>query len=145
MRLIGTLPPLSRASLRKESKMANGRISFWEGNGATQDQVGNTLSGGTSYNINCQSGDHGFRNDEARSLKLEGLPGITLIKVYDSPSASTDDDWAQILIKGPIADSVVVSSFNSSANLDGGNVVVTSHYHNGLDGKISKIMIDYLG
>ncbi|MGY3904151.1 hypothetical protein ACW5XF_16995 [Aeromonas lusitana] len=125
--------------------MAKGRISFWEGNGATQDQVGNTLSGGVSYNIDCKKGDQGFSNDEARSLKLEGIPGITLIKVYDSPSASTDDDWAQILIKGPITDTVVVGSFNSSANLDGGNVVVTSHYRNGLDGKVSRILIDYLG
>ncbi|AOY00780.1 hypothetical protein [Jeongeupia sp. USM3] len=121
-----------------------GKITFWEGNGATQNQVGNTLNGGANYNIDCKNGDHGFSNDEARSLRLEGIPGMTLIKVYDSPSASEGDDWAKIVIKGPIPGAVVVGSFNSSANLDGGNVVVTSYYKDGLDGKISKILIDYL-
>ncbi|MBM3117764.1 hypothetical protein [Jeongeupia naejangsanensis] len=121
-----------------------GKITFWEGNGATQDQVGNTLNGGANYNIDCKSGDHGFSNDEARSLKLEGIPGMTLIKVYDSPSASEGDDWSKILIKGPISGAVIVPSFNSSANYDNGNVVVTTKYVNGLDGKISKILIDYL-
>ncbi|WP_432723454.1 hypothetical protein R0381_001081 [Jeongeupia wiesaeckerbachi] len=121
-----------------------GKITFWEGNGATQNQVGNTLNGGQNYNIDCKNGDHGFRNDEARSLKLEGIPGMTLIKVYDSPSASENDDWAKILIRGPISGAVVVGSFNSSADLDGGNVKVTTVYNNGLDGKISKILIDYL-
>ncbi|GHD67986.1 hypothetical protein [Jeongeupia chitinilytica] len=122
----------------------SGRITFWEGNGATQDQVGNTLSGGRSYSIDCKNGDQGFSNDEARSMKLESIPGMTLIKVYDSPSASEGDDWSKILIKGPISGTVVVPSFNSSGNYDNGNVVVTTKYVNGLDGKISRIMIDYL-
>ncbi|WLQ16975.1 hypothetical protein O5O45_13735 [Hahella aquimaris] len=125
--------------------MTKGQISFWEGNGATQDQVGNTLSGGTSYDINCKDGDHGFQNDEARSMKLEGIPGPTIMWVYDSPSASKDDDWAKIVIKGDIQDSVVVGTFNSSGSYDNGNVTVESHYNNGLDGKISRIMIEYLG
>ncbi|MCX4024832.1 hypothetical protein H0A36_10930 [Endozoicomonas sp. SM1973] len=125
--------------------MSKGQITFWEGNGATQDRVGNILSGGESYDIECKKGDYGFQNDEARSMKLEGVPGPTIMWVYDSPSASKDDDWAKITIIGDISDTVVVSSFNSSANLDNGNVKVESHYKNGLDGKISRIIIEYLG
>ncbi|MDE1461112.1 hypothetical protein [Spartinivicinus poritis] len=125
--------------------MSKGQITFWEGNGATQDRVGDILSGGESYDIECKNGDYNFVNDEIRSMKLEGIPGPTIIWVYDSPSAEKDDDWAKVTITNDVNDSVIVSSFNSSADLDNGNVKVESYYKNGLDGKISRIMIEYLG
>ncbi|MCG2838927.1 hypothetical protein L6J37_18995 [Photobacterium sp. WH77] len=121
-----------------------GQITFWEGNGGTQDQVGNTLNGGQNYNIDCKSGDHGFSNDEARSLKLQNIPsGITVIKVYDSPSASESDDWARVTVMGPV-DEAIVGTFNSDGSYADGKVKCDSTYINGLDGKISKIMIDYI-
>ncbi|KDM90326.1 hypothetical protein [Photobacterium galatheae] len=121
-----------------------GEITFWEGNGGTQDQVGNTLSGGKNYNIDCQDGDYGFSNDEARSLKLQNIPsGITIIKVYDSPSASESDDWARITIMGPVS-AATVGTFNSGGEYADGKVKCESYYNNGLDGKISKIFIDYI-
>ncbi|MBD8514769.1 hypothetical protein KCG43_19000 [Photobacterium sp. WH24] len=121
-----------------------GQITFWEGNGGTQDQVGNTLNGSQNYNIDCKSGDHGFSNDEARSLKLQNIPsGITIIKVYDSPSASESDDWARITVIGPVAEATI-GTFNSGGEYAGGKVRCESFYHNGLDGKVSKIFIDYI-
>lgn len=129
--------------------MAEGEIKFWEGNNATQDQVGNTLDGDQDYNINCKDHDEGFSNDEARSMSLENIPGSSLIKVYDDPDANDEDDNTSIYVTGPI-ECIIVGTFEETRVYNdecGGpnKAEVTYSGGNGLDGKISRIMIDYLG
>ena len=77
-------------------------------------------------------------NDEARSCTLLDVTAGTIITVFDSPSASTGDDWTEIVVKQNIV-SYTISSFEK--NIDDAYVTQTFHKHNGLDGKISNIQI----
>ncbi|MDN3548790.1 hypothetical protein [Mucilaginibacter aquaedulcis] len=77
------------------------------------------------------------QNDQARSLEFNGmLAGRSLI-FFDSPSAETDDDWVEILIKKPIPATDVYRLDTFEQSYEDDYVKVTSHYHNGLDGKVS--------
>ena len=81
-------------------------------------------------------------NDETRSLKISGMFAGRLITFYDNPSAQTDDDWIEILVKKaiPPTDFYQINSYQKS--FEDEYVKVTYHEHNGLDGKVSYINVD---
>jgi len=115
-------------------------VVFWEGNNAEQD--GWPLSTDFSQNYDLKDGGSPVPNDEARSCTIVDAPAGTIINVYNSPSASTSDDWAQIQVVSDITSPVVVNTFESTTNYGGGSVKVTYHKDNGdLDGKVSNIAI----
>ncbi|WP_052704080.1 hypothetical protein [Vibrio nigripulchritudo] len=119
----------------------SGVITFWEGNGATQDQVGNALEADQHYSIDCKDGDQGFDNDEARSVKLVNIKSPVTITVYDSPDKSKDDDWTRIEVTEAFEGEVVVRTFEESGKPH--QAVEVSYYSdNGLDGKVSYIEVE---
>ncbi|MFT4623522.1 MAG: hypothetical protein ACI8PZ_002178 [Myxococcota bacterium] len=79
-----------------------------------------------------------YPNDEFRSVQLQNLsPGWT-ITVYDSPSASTGDDWCTIEVK---SQTTVYNVDSFETDVDDSFVTVTFHKKNGLDGKVSYVKI----
>jgi hypothetical protein len=79
-------------------------------------------------------------NDEARSLVLYGVPAGRVIRLYDSPSGDTSDDWVQIKTLQAIS-WATVGSFESAVNTS--TVEVIPVPNNGLDGKVSRFVVDY--
>lgn len=77
----------------------------------------------------------GFRNDEARRLSLINVRAGARIYLFDSPAASTSDDWTYIYVKRKTWQGIFISSFERSYEND--DVSVTYHRKNGLNGKVS--------
>lgn len=74
-------------------------------------------------------------------MSISFVPARTYIDVYDSPSASTGDDWTRIYVKKKFPRVYKMNTFESSYEDEW---VRVSHYHkNGLDGKVSHIHINY--
>lgn len=86
-----------------------------------------------------QKGDAHFRNDAVSSMRLLGVQAGTVIKIYDHPKGSEDDDWTEIKVRKDIS-SYDIGSFELS-RLDE-YVEMIFHRHNGLDGKVSYISVD---
>ncbi len=80
-----------------------------------------------------------MKNDEIRSMKFFNVVPGTVVKVYDSPDASTSDDYCEIKIK-KLKSEIIVSTFEKDYSDD--YISVDFHHHNGLDGKISYINIE---
>lgn len=114
-------------------------VVFFEGNNGTQD--GWPLSTESKQSYDLKSGGSPVPNDEARSCTIVDAPPGTVINVYDSPSASKDDDWTEIKVNQNVGSPVVVNTFESSTTYGGGAVSVTFHKHNGLDGKVSYVEV----
>jgi hypothetical protein len=113
--------------------LADGSITFYEGNSGTQNVVcilksyiDQTISGGT-----CE-------HDEARSLKLTDVEQGTKIWLYDDPDCTTADDYCEITVRRDIA-SYTVDSFELWYDDD--YIRVRWYQDNGLDGKVSCIEI----
>jgi hypothetical protein len=77
-------------------------------------------------------------NDEARSCILMDVTRGTVISVYDSPSASTSDDYTTITALDNISQ-LVLSTFEQS--FSNSQVAVTYNKDNGLDGKVSYVKV----
>lgn len=114
-------------------------VIFWEGNNGSQD--GWPLSTESKQSYDLKDGGSPVPNDEARSCTIVDAVAGTVINVYDSPSASQDDDWAEIRVNNNVSSPVVVNTFENSVSYGGGSVTVTYHKKNGLDGKVSYIEI----
>jgi hypothetical protein len=114
-------------------------VTFWEGNDGSQD--GWPLSTELGQNYDLKNSGSPVPNDEARSCTIVDAEAGTVINVYDSPSASRDDDWAQIKVNSKITSPVVVNTFEDSTTYGSGAVTVTYTKDNGLDGKVSYIEI----
>lgn len=119
-----------------------GDLVFYEGNGCTQDIVF-TYNSEAAADENCQkSGTACYGdNDEARSLLIVGIanPG-TRIKLFDSPSAATDDDYTVIDIKDDLPpEGACVETFEQSKLQPGFRESYVRK--NGLDGKVSHVTI----
>ena len=119
-----------------------GDLVFYEGNNCTQDIVF-TYNSEVPANDNCQTpgtacyGD----NDEARSLLITGFakPG-TRVKVYDSPTADTTDDYAVIDILPDVPpEGACVGTFEQSVIRPGFRISYIRK--DGLDGKISHVTV----
>jgi hypothetical protein len=107
-----------------------GTITLYEGNNATQNIV-------KSYSDSSFAGKVS-PNDEARSVKLNDVRVGCKITVYDSGSASTNDDYCIIEVKKQVHE-YIVGTFERS--IDDDTVRVTFIRNNGLDGKVSYIRI----
>lgn len=112
-------------------------VDLYEGNNATQNVVCSLVvadQGFVSYTFpeldECD-------NDEARSIVLRDVPGGRVIRLYDSPSGSNDDDWVRIRVLQPVTDYVIPTFENSFQDP---SVQVTYHPDNGLDGKVSRLV-----
>src|ERR1700744_3864831 len=116
-----------------------GGIIFYEGNNATQDIVCG-VPGRVSIEANIKNnGFKGCENDEARSARIVNLPAGTRISVYDSPSGSKDDDYTTIVLRRNITNLIIPSFETTNTNADR---EITYRRKNGLDGKISRIVIE---
>jgi len=115
-------------------------VVFWEGNNGSQD--GWPLSTDFNQSYDLKDGGSPVPNDETRSCTITDASAGTVIYVYDSPSASKDDDWAEIQVAQNITSPVVVNTFENSTSYGGGAVKVTYHKNNGLDGKVSYIEVN---
>jgi hypothetical protein len=114
-------------------------VIFWQGNDGTKNAWPLTTESAQSWNLT--KGGSPVPNDEARSCTIVDASAGTVIRVYDSPSGSESDDWAEIRVNENVSSPVVVNTFEATATYGGGTVSVTFHKHNGLDGKVSFISI----
>lgn len=76
-------------------------------------------------------------NDRARSAKIYSDGPVTFT-VYDSPDAKTNDDYTVIRVK-TAANGIYISSFEN--NYEDDNLKVSYYRKNGLDGKVSSLII----
>jgi len=114
-----------------------GSIRFMEGHNCTQESTGEASDkSGQSIKF---SKTPGFKNDEAKSLQLIDVRAKAVIKVFDDPSGKTSDDYTEITVKKPIR-TYCVGTFQK--DLDDEFVTVTHHKHNGLDGKVSLLVVE---
>jgi len=111
--------------------VTSGILSFYEGNGGTQNKVCDLTAGNFWVNFKNHSQ---CDNDEARSLVLTNVSAGYHLRVYDSPSCSTGDDWTEIEVLQNVAQATLWS-FEQTFN--NGVLRVTHHHDNGLDGKVS--------
>jgi hypothetical protein len=126
---------VSRFEAGGRSEVA-GVVSFYEGNDGSQNKVcdvSTTFRGRKNFKNDAQCD-----NDEARSLVLTNVRAGFVIRVFDSPSCATDDDWTEIRVRQDIARHVV-GTFERSQN--DAAVQVTFHRDNGLVGKVSCIAV----
>jgi hypothetical protein len=108
-----------------------GRFELHEGNSGGQDVVGTLRD---DLTVTTVSGSSTFVNDEARSVIAYWVAPGTVLRLYDSPSCSTSDDWVSIKVK-TLKKKLVISSFQQSVS--GPDYEVAYHAVNGLDGKVS--------
>ncbi len=113
-----------------------GTILLFEGNGCTQDVVGETDASVPQIANFKQT--RAFENDETRSLLLTDIPSGIVIRLLDDPDGNMSDDWVEILIRQPVSD-FCLSTFEQS--FENQLLRVTFHHHNGLDGKVSRLEI----
>ncbi|MBH8563473.1 hypothetical protein I8748_14980 [Nostoc sp. CENA67] len=119
-----------------------GDLVFYEGNDCKQDIVF-TYNSEASADDNCQTSGTGCYgdNDEARSLLITGFanPG-TRIKVFDSTSADTTDDYTVIDILPDLPlEGTCVGTFEQTQQRSGYKV---AHVHkDGLDGQVSHVTV----
>ena len=89
----------------------DGRIVFYEGNGATQSVVCTSYAPGPgdftywwffsmwpSKWVRTNFDGQVCENDEIRSLKLHNVPAGTRIQVFDNSECAKSDDWAEIVV-----------------------------------------------
>jgi hypothetical protein len=114
-----------------------GVITFYEGNNGTQDVVAK-FGDDATVDLDLKSDNMGIPNNEARSVTLSWVRPGTRIRVYDSPSGSTDDDWTDIYVR-QLREMIVITAFDK--NVDNADVQVSWHKDNGIDGKVSRIRI----
>jgi len=117
---------------------AGGTLMFLEGNNCMEDVVGE-MSDMHGQRINLKQ-ENSFKNDEARSLVLLNVQGGSRLTIFDSPEGNRDDDWTEIFIKKEF-DVYCVGTFEQ--NYEDEVVQVVFHQVNGLDGKVSRIEIDF--
>lgn len=131
---------------QQEAALTDPIITFREGNGCTQDQVGWFLVSSMPYVIPNASGS-GWVNDEARSAQMFGMPAGTVIYVFNSPNDSRwkceapfsfCDDWARIEVLRATADKCI-SSFQTAD--PAGDLAIKYHAAGGLDGQVSRVEI----
>lgn len=109
---------------------------FYEGNNGSQNLVcSNRVTGARTIVL---TSDAYCGNDETRSMVLTNFPSDKVIFVYDESGGSRGDDWAIIVPKRPITQTVIGSFESSFENAD---VRVCTFYNNGLDGKVSRVRI----
>ena len=107
--------------------------TLYEGNSGQQNIVCTIRLSGAQQ-INFKSDSLGCDNDEARSLILYDVPAGQVLRLFDDPGGSRDDDWTEIQVKRALNE-YVVGSFELDQN--NADVRVSYFRNNGLDGKVS--------
>jgi hypothetical protein len=112
-----------------------GQIVLYEGNGCSQAIV-KTFEDTPGTNTKFEPGD------EARSVRLLAVKPGTIITLYDSKDGKLNDDFCVIRVK-EFSNDYPVGTFERSYE----DVYVSVSYarKNGLDGKVSRIRIDWDG
>ncbi|MCW3466249.1 hypothetical protein [Chitinophaga nivalis] len=110
-----------------------GIIVFYEGNNATQNIV-QTVEDTPGQNFRPVA------NDEIRSAKLYDVRPGCEIKVFDSPDGSMNDDFCIVNVKRSNPEGYVIGTFERSYEDE--YVMVAFIRNNGLDGKVSRIVIN---
>lgn len=123
--------------LEVDSAVSGPTVDLHEGNGGTQNLVC-TLPVGESETIRFP-GHPECDNDEARSVILRDVPADRVLRVFDDPDGSRQDDWTEIETKRDVGE-LLIPTFEES--FDNDDVRVSYHRHNGLDGKISRLEVD---
>ncbi|SDC56423.1 hypothetical protein SAMN05660690_1923 [Geodermatophilus telluris] len=118
-----------------------GALVFFEDNGCRGDVVG-VWSEDDDPPVIRFNRTPGFRNDEARSLRIVDLPANTTIRLYDDSSGRRSDDWVEITTRRHIRE-YGVHSFERS--YEDSSVRVRYHPRDDLDGKVSRAEIDVTG
>jgi hypothetical protein len=134
------------------------RIQFWEGNDATQDDLGSIGVTTASHFYDLTSGGNPIANDEARSLTLRNIKAGTTIILCDDPHAwfplpgfhcgydseiGNRDDVTTIDVKQNVS-MLTIGTFEQTVNNNYVNVTWKQAGPNcivGLDGKVSMIKI----
>lgn len=117
---------------------ATGNLVFYEGDNGTQDIVC-VVPYNYGLSVNLQNDNYGCDNDEARSVRFEGVPPGATLSVYDSPSCTRVDDVTYIWKYGG-GSSVLVPRFNYSDS-GNGQFSITYDRFNGIAGKVSCIQM----
>ena len=122
--------------------MSQPTFTFWEGNNCTQDDLG-SVPADQNNQWDLQASGAPIKNDEARSVTLSNVAAGVVLEVFDSPSASKHDDWAEIHVLQPVT-SMCIGTFEQ--NIDTPSISMTYHpasgiIKNGLDGKVSNIKV----
>ncbi|BEV73629.1 hypothetical protein THUN1379_31110 [Paludibacterium sp. THUN1379] len=125
--------------------------------GASSYQVELTGSNGRHYcSANLWPGDHysvNFKNgrvpsidgtescsnDDVYFFNIKSALAGTHFALYDSPDASTGDDWVEVNVKRDIIDQTGPISVES--NVDNDDYQVVFHHKNGLKGKVSAMQV----
>ena len=66
------------------------------------------------------------------------MPAGRVLRLFDSPDGNREDDWTEIVVKRN-ASEIRIASFERSFEND--DVQVIYHRNNGLDGKVSRLVI----
>lgn len=116
-----------------------GGVILYKGNAAAGDIVCG-VPGRVHIDANIENnGFKSCKNDVARSARIIGLPAGTRIGVYDSPDDSTSDDYTTIVLRKDVTNLIIPSFETTDTNADR---EITYHRKNGLDGEISRIVIE---
>ena len=92
----------------------------------------------TSWDLKDSNGP--VTNDEVVACILMDVPKGTVITLYDSPSASPDDDYTTITVLQNIYQFTIESIEEGSTSTM--PVQIDYHKKNGLNGKVSFIQVD---
>jgi hypothetical protein len=151
--LLACVPKESHAqtqTTQSEHKPGKGRIEFFEGNRGTQDPLTKKkMDDSPGQLFNLKHRNRPIPNDEARSMVLSNVAPGVVIRVYDSPSGATNDDYAFITVLESV-EKIVIDSFENKQGFVRGIrqngklvAVLDGVYVNGLDGKVSRIEVAY--
>jgi hypothetical protein len=119
----------------EEYRLSAPLLSFFEGNGGTQDNVCDLDV--TNQVVRFKS-HASCDNDETRSLVIFSVHAGTTIEVFENPDCRPNDDWTQIIVKRAVSQALVSTYEQSFENDD---LLVIHHHANGLDGKVSCVRI----
>ncbi len=86
----------------------------------------------------------GWQNDDIDGMILSNVKKGTLIRLFDSPCGSTNDDWAEIYVKRDISPTTKIRITSLEQNIFSSSYSLTYHEDNGLNRKVSLITIDDL-
>lgn len=109
---------------------------LYEGGSGTQNQVC-TLDVGQTATVRFP-GHPECDNDEARSAVLFNINAGTVIRLYDSPDGSRDDDWTELVAESDVAE-VRIDTFEKTRRWGAVNAIHRAN--NGLDGKLSRVEV----
>ena len=115
-------------------------IDFHEGNSGTQNLVCSVLVASlTTLGPLDFTADNDCANDESRSLTMYNVAEGSVLRIFDSSTGNTADDWVEIRAKQAITTKTIPTFENSFEDND---VAVVYVANDNLDGKVSRVEYD---